>query len=590
MKGAVLGLLFFIQTASASIPTHGVAMHGNVKYEPNFTHFDYVNPDAPKGGVLKQSTFGGFDTFNPFSIKGTAAPGTGYLFDTLMVESLDEPFSQYGLLAQSIEMPDDRSWVAFNLHPDATFHDGSSVLAEDVVFSFNILKEKGVPQYRYYFGDVEKVEATSPRRVLFTFKPGDNRELPLILGEMPVLSKKDWEGKDFTATTLVPPIGSGPYQIEDFEPNRYIVYKRNPNYWGKDLPVNKGQYNFDEIRFDVYRDTTVAVEAFKAGAFDIRVENEAKKWATAYEDMPALKNGKVIKKDFKHGLPSGMQGFVFNTRRPIFANKKVRQALATAFDFKWSNENLFYGAYKRTTSYFDNSELAAKGLPKEGELKLLKKYEALLDSDVFQKEIDFPDISGDKLRPALMKALELLSEAGWTVQEGILKNEKQEPFEFEILLDTSGAAAWERIVLPYMRNLKKLGINASVRVMDVMQYKHRLDTFDYDMFVFVWGQSLSPGNEQRYFWGSSAADQPGSYNFAGIKDPAVDYLIEEVIQARSREELVDATRALDRVLLNGWYVVPHWYSPETHIIYWNKFGMPDTVPLKGMSLSSWWAL
>ena len=590
MKVAVLGLLFFIQTASASIPTHGVAMHGNVKYEPNFTHFDYVNPDAPKGGVLKQSTFGGFDTFNPFSIKGTAAPGTGYLFDTLMVESLDEPFSQYGLLAQSIEMPDDRSWVAFNLHPEAKFHDGSSVLAEDVVFSFNILKKKGIPQYRYYFGDVEKVEATSPQRVLFTFKPGDNRELPLILGQMPVLSKKDWEGKDFTATTLVPPIGSGPYQIEDFEPNRYIVYKRNPNYWGKDLPVNKGQYNFDEIRFDVYRDTTVAVEAFKAGAFDIRVENEAKKWATAYEDMPALKNGKVIKKDFKHGLPSGMQGFVFNTRRPIFANKKVRQALATAFDFKWSNENLFYGAYKRTTSYFDNSELAAKGLPKEGELKLLKKYEALLDSDVFQKEIDFPDISGDKLRPALMKALELLSEAGWTVQEGILKNEKQEPFEFEILLDTSGAAAWERIVLPYMRNLKKLGINASVRVMDVMQYKHRLDTFDYDMFVFVWGQSLSPGNEQRYFWGSSAADQPGSYNFAGIKDPAVDYLIEEVIQARSREELVDATRALDRVLLNGWYVVPHWYSPETHIIYWNKFGMPDTVPLKGMSLSSWWAL
>ncbi len=589
MKAVLIGLLMMCQTALAAEPVHGLAMHGDVKYAADFTHFDYVNPDAPKGGVLKQASFGGFDTFNPFSVKGTPAPGTGYLFDTLMVESLDEPFSQYGLLAESIELPEDRTGVTFNLNPLARFHDGTPVTAEDVVFSFETLKEKGIPQYRYYFKDVETVTAEGDRRVVFTFQSGDNRELPLILGQMPVLSKKDWVGKDFTATTLVPPLGSGPYQVVDFEVNRYVVYRRNPDYWAQDLPVHKGQYNFDEIRFDIYRDTTVAVEAFKAGAYDIRVENEAKKWATAYRDMPALKEGRVIQKAFKHGLPSGMQGFVFNTRRPVFADKRVRQALALAFDFKWSNDNLFYGAYQRTTSYFDNSELASSGVPTGAEKALLESYGTQLDASVLTTAVTFLDIESGQLRARLMQALDLLKEAGWTVQDGLLKNAAGVPFEFEILLDTSGAAAWERIVLPYLRNLKKLGIQASVRVMDVMQYKHRLDTFDYDMFVFVWGQSLSPGNEQRYFWGSASADQPGSYNFAGIRDPVVDDLIERVIAAKDRSDLVTATRALDRVLLNGWYVVPHWYSPQTHLIYWNKFGMPDVVPQKGMSLSTWWA-
>ncbi len=589
MKAVLIGLLMMCQTALAAEPVHGLAMHGDVKYAADFTHFDYVNPEAPKGGVLKQASFGGFDTFNPFSVKGTPAPGTGYLFDTLMVESLDEPFSQYGLLAESIELPEDRTGVTFNLNPLARFHDGTPVTAEDVVFSFETLKEKGIPQYRYYFKDVETVTAEGDRRVVFTFQSSDNRELPLILGQMPVLSKKDWVGKDFTATTLVPPLGSGPYQVVDFEVNRYVVYRRNPDYWAQDLPVHKGQYNFDEIRFDIYRDTTVAVEAFKAGAYDIRVENEAKKWATAYRDMPALKEGRVIQKAFKHGLPSGMQGFVFNTRRPVFADKRVRQALALAFDFKWSNDNLFYGAYQRTTSYFDNSELASSGVPTGAEKALLESYGTQLDASVLTTAVTFPDIESGQLRARLMQALDLLKEAGWTVQDGLLKNAAGVPFEFEILLDTSGAAAWERIVLPYLRNLKKLGIQASVRVMDVMQYKHRLDTFDYDMFVFVWGQSLSPGNEQRYFWGSASADQPGSYNFAGIRDVVVDDLIERVIAAKDRSDLVTATRALDRVLLNGWYVVPHWYSPQTHLIYWNKFGMPDVVPQKGMSLSTWWA-
>ena len=564
---------------------HALAMHGLPKYTAEFTHFDYVNPDAPKGGVLRQASFGAFDTFNPFSVKGTAAPGIGLLFDTLMVESLDEPFSEYGLIAEKIELAPDRSWVAFDLNPLARFSDGQPVTPADVIFTFNTLREKGVPQYRYYFGDVLRVRQEGTQRVVFEFKEKGNRELPLILGQMPVLSQKDWEGKDFTATTLVPPIGTGPYRVKAFEAGRYVLYERRLDYWGKDLPVNKGQYNFDQIRYDVYRDTTVALEAFKAGAYDIRLENEAKKWATAY-DFDAVKKGHVILREWHHGLPSGMQGFVMNTRRPLFADKRVREALGLAFDFDWSNKNLFYGMYQRTTSYFDNSNMAAKGLPVGEEKKLLEKLGA--PNEILTKEIIFPVVQDSNIRPQLMQALDLLKEAGWTVQKGRLMNDKGEEFRFEILLDSSGAPAWERIVLPYVRNLKKLGMNVQVRVMDVLQYKNRLDHFDFDMFVMVWGQSLSPGNEQRYFWGSASADQPGSYNFAGIKDPLVDALIEEVIGADTREELETAVRALDRVLLHGFYVVPHWFSPVLRFAYWNKFGMPESEPMKGISPMTWW--
>ena len=564
---------------------HALAMHGLPKYAADFTHFDYVNPDAPKGGILRQASFGAFDTFNPFSVKGTAAPGIGLLFDTLMVESLDEPFSEYGLIAEKIELAPDRSWVAFDLNPLARFSDGQPVTPADVIFTFNTLREKGVPQYRYYFGDVLRVRQEGTQRVVFEFKEKGNRELPLILGQMPVLSQKDWEGKDFTATTLVPPIGTGPYRVKAFEAGRYVLYERRLDYWGKDLPVNKGQYNFDQIRYDVYRDTTVALEAFKAGAYDIRLENEAKKWATAY-DFDAVKKGHVILREWHHGLPSGMQGFVMNTRRPLFADKRVREALGLAFDFDWSNKNLFYGMYQRTTSYFDNSSMAAKGLPVGEEKKLLEKLGA--PNEILTKEIIFPVVQDSNIRPQLMQALDLLKEAGWTVQKGRLMNDKGEEFRFEILLDSSGAPAWERIVLPYVRNLKKLGMNVQVRVMDVLQYKNRLDHFDFDMFVMVWGQSLSPGNEQRYFWGSASADQPGSYNFAGIKDPLVDALIEEVIGADTREELETAVRALDRVLLHGFYVVPHWFSSVSRFAYWDKFGMPESEPMKGISPMTWW--
>lgn len=581
-------LVMFLSSASLAEVLHGIAMHGTPKYTAGFTHFDYVNPNAPKGGVLRQASFGSFDTFNPFTIKGNSAPGTGLIFDTLMSSSADEPFSEYGLLAESVEVPKDRSWVAFTLNPKARFSDGSPVLAEDVVFTFEMLRDKGVPQYRYYYGNVDKATATDDRRVLFTFKQGSNKELPLILGQMPVLSKKDWQNKDFEATTLQMPLGSGPYRLKSFEVNRFIIYERNPEYWGADLPVNKGQYNFDEIRYDIYRDTAVAVEAFKAGAYDVRVENEAKKWATAY-DVPAVREGRLIRRSFTHGLPSGMQGFVMNTRRAIFADPKVREAMQYVLDFDWLNDRLFYGSYHRTTSYFDNSELAAKGLPDKAQMALLKPFEDKLDKRVFSNPVFVPKLDSLNPRPQLLKALELLSMAGWHVKQGVLQNDKGQLFEFEILLDSSGAAAWERIALPFVRNLKKIGINARIRVMDALQYKNRLDHFDFDMFVMVWGQSLSPGNEQRYFWGSDAAKQEGSYNFAGIQNPAVDALIERIIAADTREDLVTATRALDRVLMWGFYVIPQWYTNETRIVYWNKFGMPKAQPMHGISLMTWWA-
>lgn len=568
-------------------PAKGVAMHGNPRYGWNFKHFDYANPDAPKGGTLKMSAYGSFDTFNPYTIKGVSAAGTGLLFDTLMVESADEPFSEYGLIAETVEMPKDRSWVAFNINKKARFHDGTPVTAEDVVFSFDILRTKGLPMFRYYYGNVDKAVAEKPMRVLFVFKPGDNRELPLILGQMPVFSKKYWQDRDFSATTLEPPVGSGPYKVAGFETGRYVIYERDPDYWAKDLPPVRGFYNFDKIRYDYYRDATVAVEGFKSGAFDLRVENEAKKWVSAYDGF-SEKNG-MIKKSFNHSLPSGMQGFVFNTRRAIFADRRVRQALGLAFDFEWSNKNLFYGLYKRTQSYFDNSDMAAKGLPKGEELKLLNKYRDRLPPEVFTRPFSLEKTSGDgNIRPQLEKAFKLLEEAGWTVRDGVLKNEKGDPFRFEILIDSASSSAWERIALPYIRNLKRLGVEAVLRAVDTTQYKNRTDSYDYDMIVNIWGQSTSPGNEQRYFWGSAAADMNGSQNYAGIKNPVVDELIEEIIEAPDRKKLVAAVKALDRVLLWEHYVVPHWFVPSVRLVYWNKFGIPDDSVMKGVQLMTWW--
>lgn len=574
--------------AVCAAPQHGISMHGTPKYEADFTAFDYVNPDAPKKGTLSQGAIGMFDTFNPYVINGIAPAGVGLMHDTLMKQSLDEPFSLYGLIARTIDVPDDRSWVAFEINPDATFSDGSKITPADVIFSFEILRDKGLPTYRYYYGDVDKVYQEGGNRVVFKFKEGvNNRELPLILGELPILSKSYWQDRDFTKTSLDIPVVSGAYVVDSFDPAKFIEYRLNPNYWAIDLNVNRGQNNFEKIKYDYYRDATVMSEAFKAGAIDIRQENEAKKWA-ALKNEPAILEGRLKQKEFAHQLPSGMQGFVFNLRRPIFADAKVREALSYAFDFAWANQNLFHGLYKRTTSYFDNSYLKSPPLPTPDELKLLAPYRAELPQDLFNTAFVVPSNDSGKMRHNLKTALDLLAQSGWTVQNGVLQNALGDPFEFEILLDAPSAPMWERVLLPFVGQLKRLGIKARIATVDVIQYKNRLDAFDYDMIVSVWGQSLSPGNEQRYYWGSEAADSKGSMNYAGVKNPVIDALIDKVISATTAEELTTATHALDRVLLWSYLVVPHWHTPVLRYVYWDKFEMPKGIPMKGISPLTWW--
>ena len=565
---------------------HALAMHGAPKYGPEFTHFDYVNPNAPKGGTVKQFGFRTFDSLNQFIIRGLPAAQIGLIYDTLMAGSADEAFTMYGLVAETIEVPEDRSWVAFTLRPEARFHDGSPITAEDVIFSFNILRDEGKPFYRAYYGNVTRVEKVGPRKVKFTFKPGENRELPLILGDLTVLPKAYWEGRAFDKTTLEPPLGSGPYKVESVDPGRSITYRRVEDYWARDLPVNVGQYNFDVIRFDYYRDATVAREALIGGNFDFRLENESKAWATAY-DLDVVEQGLLIKQAVDHERSAGMQAFVFNIRQPIFKDKRVRQALAYAFDFEWTNKNLFYGQYRRMQSYFSNSELAAHGLPDDEELKILECFRGKVPDEVFTKEYKPPSYDGSgNIRGGLRIALKLLGEAGWVVRDKKLVDaETGRPMSFEILLISP---AFERIVLPFAHNLKKLGIDARVRLVDPAQYQNRLIEFDYDMIVGVWGQPLSPGNEQRDSWSSAAADAIGSGNLIGIKDPAIDELIELVIAAPDRQSLIERVRALDRVLLWGHFVIPHWHIPYDRLVFWDKFGVPEVIPMQGTSPLRWW--
>ena len=573
-------------SAGAAENTHGIAMHGDLKYPAGFTHFDYVNPDAPKGGTVRLNAIGTFDSFNSFIVKGNAATGLGFLYDNLMFGSADEAFSQYGQLAEKIVVPEDRSWVAFTLRAEARWHDGKPVTVEDVIWSFETLIAKGTPFYRFYYGSVAEVVQTGERTVRFNFKPGENRELPLILGQLTVLPKHYWESRDFSKTTLEPPLGSGPYRIDKFEPGRSITYKRVEDWWGRDLPVNKGQYNFDVIRYDYYRDATIALEAFKAGEYDYRAENASKAWATAYK-IPNVEKGLIKKEEIAHNRSSGMQAFVFNTRRDIFKDHRVREALSHAFDFNWSNKNLFYGQYARTRSYFDNSELAATGVPEGDELKLLEAYRGRIPDEVFSQEYNPPKTDGSgNIRPNLRKANRLLTQAGWVIKDRRRVNEKTgKPLEFEVLLVSP---LFERIVLPFAKNLEKLGVKAFVRTVDPSQYRRRLDTFDFDVIVGGAGQSLSPGNEQRSFWGSAAADLEGGRNFIGIKDPVIDELIEKVIAAPDRKTLVTSVRALDRVLQWGHWVIPHWHAKYDRIAFWGKFGRPAVTPLQGNQFMAWW--
>jgi microcin C transport system substrate-binding protein len=581
---SAIAVLLIIGNAHAE-PTGGIALYGDLKYKPGFTHFDYVNPDAPKGGAVKFNSIGTYDTFNPFTLKGVKAEGLGYLFDTLMVASSDEPDSQYGLVAQSVSVAPDHLSVTFELRPKARFHDGSQMTPADVIWTFDTLKAKGTPQYHLYYADVLKAEQIGEHGVKFTLRSAENRELPIILGELPVLSKKYWAGRDFEKTTLDQPLGSGPYKIASFDAGRSITYRLVPDYWAKDLPVRKGRFNFGTIRYDYYRDASVALEAFKAGQYDIRQENVAKNWATGYTS-PALSAGLFKMQRIKNQVPEGMQAFAFNTRRPIFKDPRVREALGYLFDFEWANKNLFYGAYARTESYFSNSDLASSGLPSPDELKVLEPLKADIPPTVFTKPYQAPktDGTGD-IRANLRAALGLLKEAGWTIKGGKLVNDKGEQFAFEFL---NVQAEFERILLPFADNLRRIGIAMNLRTIDPSQYENRLNNYDFDMVVVGIPESLTPGNEQRGYWTSAAADEPGGNNVMGVRSKAVDKLVDLIIGSPDRKALLTRVHALDRVLLHSYYVIPNWHIDVFRVAYWDKFGRPKINPPYALALDTWW--
>lgn len=565
---------------------HAIAMHGEPKYPDSFQYVDYANPDAPKGGKIILSSTGSYDSFNPFILKGTAAAGIGNLYETLTTGSSDEAFTEYGLIAKTIEWPDDRSWVAFTIREEAVWHDGKKISPEDVIWTFNTLMEKGHPFYKYYYGDVVEVIQENDNKVRFNFKGNTNLELPLIVGQLPVLPKHYWTNKNFEETSMDIPIGSGPYKIKNFDAGRTITYELDSDYWGKNIPIKKGTENFGIIQYEYYKDRSIEREAFKSGDIDLFSENTSKDWATSY-DTPAVQNGLIKKELIEHQNPQGMQGFAFNTRKEIFEDKRVREALSYAFDFEWTNKNLFYNAYKRTNSFFENSELASSGVPLGGELDLLNDYRELLPQKLFQEEYNPPKTDGSGfMRKELQEATKLLQDAGWELQEGKLINKKSgSKFEFELLLVSP---AFERIVLPFKDNLAKLGIDVSVRTIDSAQYQNRLDGFDFDMIVSTFSQSLSPGNEQRNFWGSDAAKTNGSRNIIGISNEVIDSLIDKVISAKDREDLIVTTRALDRVLLWNHYVIPQWHISAYRTLYWDIFDKPSVRPKYSLGTHTWW--
>jgi len=565
--------------------SHGLTLLDKLKYPAGFKHLDYVNPAAPKGGTLRRFTIGTFDSFNPYIIKGNPSAGVSQVYETLMTSPLDEISAEYGLIAKSVEVPADLSYATFTLRPEARFHDGSPVTADDVIWTFETLKNDGAPFYRFYYKNIARAVKLGPHKVKFEFTGPPNRELPQITGQLPVMSKKWWSTRDFTKTSLEPPMGSGPYRIGAFEPGRFVEIDRVKDWWGANLPINVGRNNFDRIRYDYYRDQTVALEAFKSGRYDIRNENASLVWATGY-DFPARKDGRVKLEEVRHARPTGMQAFVFNIRREQFQDPVLRQAMAYAFDFEWSNEHLFYGQYARTSSFFSNSELAATELPSKAELALLEPWRGKIPDEVFTTVYTPPSADGSgNIRSNLRIALRLLKQAGYKIEDNALISPKTgKPVIFEILLVSP---AFERIVAPFAQNLKRLGIVANVRTVDQSQYINRIRSFDYDMIVGGAGQSESPGNEQRDYWSSDAADREGSRNTIGIKNPAVDALIDRIVDAPDRKSLVAATRALDRVLLWNHYVIPQWHVRMDRLAYWDRFGIPKH-PKYGADVMSWW--
>lgn len=583
-----------VSAEDAPIRHHALSLIGAPKYPADFQHFDYVNPDAPKGGQVRIGDIGSFDSLNPVLYRGEAAGGLGLVYENLMYDSLEEPSTSYGLIAEWASYPPDYSSVTFKLRDEARWHDGQKITPEDVIYSLEVNKAAN-PRMGLYYKNVTRAEATGANEVTFYFDVKNNRELPMIMGQLTILPKHWWTGTDASGvrrdpmkTTLEPPLGSGPYRIKDVKPGRSVAYERVKDYWGKDLPVNKGQWNYDEIRFENYRDQTVAFESFKAGNLDYWQESSAKNWATAY-DFAAVRNGFIKRQEVTIKRTQPMQSFVLNLRRPQFQDPRVRRAFNLAFDFEWANKNLFYGQYARVGSFFEGSELAAPKEPPTGrELEILNEVKDQVPPEVFTEIHRNPvNDSSDAMRANLRKAVGLLKEAGWEVRNGVLTNVKTgQPMKVEFLLVDP---LFERIVQPYLRNLERLGVKGTIRMVDSAQYTRRINGFDYDIVVATFPQSDSPGNEQRDFWGSDAADREGSMNLIGIKDPAIDKLIDQVIFATDRAELVAATRALDRVLLWHDFVVPQWYAPKVRIAYWNRYGQPQTLPAQSPGfIQVWW--
>ncbi|MFQ5622553.1 MAG: extracellular solute-binding protein [Paracoccaceae bacterium] len=594
MTGALLLLiaaLAFATDARAQekiIKSHGISTFGDLKYGPDFKHFDYVNPDAPKGGELSQWAFGTFDSMSPFVLKGNAAVGSSMFFESLMTGSSDEPDSMYGLIAESIEYPESRQWAIFNMRPEARFSDGTPVTAEDVVFSFNILTDKGHPSYKILYGDIDGVEALAPHRVKFTFKAGSNtRELPMTAAGMAILSKADWEGREFAESSLEPALGSGPYLPGKIKPGKTVSYVRDPNYWGKDLPVNVGQNNFDTLRWEYYTDYTAAFEGFKGGDYFYREEFLSLLWATSY-DFPALKKGWVKKETLPDNRPSGVQGFWFNLRREKLADPRVREAIGMMFNFEWSNQTLFYGLYNRTDSFFENSDMQAEGLPSEEEVALLEPLTADLPDNILEVPAYSPPVSKPTRldRSVRRKAGRLLDAAGWKLGEGGLRrNANGNTLSVEIVNDSP---SFDRIINPYIENLRQLGIDARYTRIDSAQIEERQKKFDYDIVIQRYSMSLTPGNELRQIFGSQSANSPGSANLTGLSNPAIDTLIDLIEKADSRETLNVRVRALDRALRSMHIWVPQWYKASHNIAYLDVYDRPPKKPPYAVGLGTWW--
>jgi len=585
----LLIMLYLHLSAVLSLAGHGLSIDGSLKYPASYEKFNYTSSSAEKGGALILHDIGSFDKMNPFTLKGTAPYGLEqYLFEPLAVSSLDEPFAQYGLLASDIEIADDQLSVIFTINDNARFSDGQPVTPEDVKFTIDTLKSDAVhPFYPYYYKDIERAEVLDSQRVAFYFKQV-NRELPLIAGQISVMSRSFFTEHGFTSENLTIPIGSGPYVIESFSRGKSITYRRNEQYWAVNHPARKYMFNFNIVTVKYYKDQTVAVEAYKAGEFDTMQVNIAKQWV---RDLSGKRfaNNQIIKKKFPHKNNAGLQGFVMNSRRPVFSDRIVRKAVTMAFDFEWVNKSLFYSQYKRNHSFFSNSYLAAEGLPSEEELALLVPFKDILPDEVFNSPMGITGgAKKEGMRAQLRQAADLLKNNGWVLEDGVLTNDKGIKLSFEIILSNQ---SFERVMAAFTKNLKRIGIEARYRTIDPALYADRINSFDFDMCVFVYGQSLSPGNEQRNFWHSESVSESGSRNLAGISSRAVDTLVENIIYAGSRRELITACKALDRVLWYGYYLVPNWYTDSHRVTYHNKFNIPENIPTYynyGQFLSTWW--